>query len=57
MQVDGTCRKCGTEYDAHWDKYPGEELKRILCPKCPKCGAEGIHNIIVVTDETNDYHH
>lgn len=55
MEVNGHCRKCGTDYDAHWTKYPGQEQLRICKPLCPNCGAEGIQNIRVTTDETEDH--
>lgn len=55
MEVNGHCRKCGHDYDAHWTKYPGQETLRICRPLCPKCGAEGNENIKITTDETEDH--
>lgn len=58
MIVEGFCKKCKRWYNAHWHRYPNEEIKRIFNPQCPYCKIEGHKNIRIENDEslTGDYH-
>lgn len=51
--VEGYCRRCDKQFDAHWHNYPGEEVKRMLNPQCPYCKIEGSENMATWTDEDN----
>lgn len=54
MEVFGSCRKCGKQFDAHWHNYPElSSTEAIMKPYCPYCKSLDIH---VTTDESNDYY-
>jgi Zn finger protein HypA/HybF involved in hydrogenase expression len=51
MIVDGYCRTCKTEYDAHWHNLPSGANSWEIVP-CPKCGSN--NNVRITTDECLD---
>jgi hypothetical protein len=52
MIVEGRCRKCAYDFDAHWSKYPDlSTTEAILKPYCPKCKSL---EVTTWTDESND---
>lgn len=52
MIIEGSCRECDMQFDAHWSKVAKEKsIDYILKPWCPQCGSKNVH---VTTDEYND---
>lgn len=55
MIIEAFCKKCNLWYDGHWLNYPkADQTKRVLTPKCPKCGVEGRENIQTFTDDERE---
>lgn len=47
MEVNGYCKNCGQDFNAHWHK--GVD---IMNPKCPVCKSPEVHTW---TDEALEY--
>lgn len=50
MTIDGYCKACGKEFDAHWTKVKYKDSLRH--PICPNCGST---NTYERTDEWLDH--
>jgi endogenous inhibitor of DNA gyrase (YacG/DUF329 family) len=50
MVIDGHCKQCNKDFNAHWTKYPTWK-EGILNPYCPYCKSLDVNTW---TDESND---
>ena len=49
MIVEGTCRECRTQFNAHWNLYPEGYSVHPYCPSCKG------YDVSIWTDESDDY--